>query len=467
MYHEESNRNLITPRGGTGMEHYPDTPDLKSQHPFAEFFLNPDSLKQKRIRTLVLGSALAFGLLAVVTQQCWIWKTDYEKDFLAVYVLARAVAHGDDISTPVNDLARHYGLALPKPAFPHPTPHPPTLGFLLMPLACFGYRTAKLIWFGVEITSLICSIYLISAIFRKPLSWKWVLGITLALQAWYPVILELSNGQVHGFLLLCLAGTWYASGRGRSALAGVLFGLGLLIKQIAWPVGLVFLARKDWRALGAAALTVLAGYGAVALWIGFSPLYAYLTQTLPAVSALYQNHPLNLSLWTIGHRLFQGTPAADFVGDRITIVPFVVSPWAGSIVSAGIPVLALLVSWLALRRTRDLGGQIALAVCLSVLLNPFSWPHYYILALLPLAQAVHQLAGEHFPKRETNYFLVIAFLLVPTPFDWKNLAFWLSGMRYDPGQVMVIHALPSLVILIPAFAVAGLGVLVATRSRTA
>ncbi|MFB3786489.1 MAG: glycosyltransferase family 87 protein [bacterium] len=393
----------------------------------------------------------------MLIQQRWIWKTDYKKDFLAVYVLARAVAYGEDISLTVNDLARKQGIVLPSTVFDHASPHPPTMGFLLMPLACFGYRTAKAIWFGVEITSLIFSIYLISSIFRKPLAWKWVLGIALALQAWYPVILELSNGQVHGFLLLCLSGTWYAGGRGRPALAGALFGLGLLIKPIAWPVGFVFLARKDWRALGAAALTVLAGYGVVALWIGCAPLYAYLTQALPAVSNLYQNHPLNLSLWTIGHRLFQGTPAADFVGDRITIVPLVVSPWVGRIVSAGIPALVLLISWRALRRTRDLGGQISLAVCLGVLLNPFSWPHYYILALLPLAQAVHQLAGERFPKRETIYFLVIAFLLVPTPFDWKNLAFLLSGMRYDPGQVMVIHALPSLVILIPAFAVAGLG----------
>ena len=427
-------------------------------HPFADFFLKPNSLRQQRIRTFVLITVLVLGGLSLLTQHRWVLTTDFEKDFLAVYVLAQTLAHGYDISLPVNDLARKYEINLNKPAFVHPSPHPPTMGFLLMPLALFGYRTAKVVWFLVELTSLYYSIYLFSIIERKPLSWKWTLGITLALQTWHPVILELSNGQVHGFLLLCLAGTWYAMDRNRPVLAGVLLGLGLLIKQLAWPVGLVFLARKDYRALGAAAVTVLAGYGTVALWIGYTPVYFYLTQTLPAVSALYQNHPLNLSLWTIGNRLFQGTPGADFAGHKIALIPLLTAPAAGRLVTVAIPLLLLLVFWRSMGRMKDSDILLSLAVCLSIVLNPFSWPHYYVLALLPLAQAVHLFAMNHFPKRETNWFLVIAFFLIPTPFDWKNLAFLLSGMRYDPGHVMVIHALPSLVILIPAFAVMGLAV---------
>src|SRR4051794_3064403 len=49
----------------------------------------------------------------------------YRKDFLAIYVLARAIGEDTDPYLPVQTLADRYLGPLPGPVFPHPTPHPP------------------------------------------------------------------------------------------------------------------------------------------------------------------------------------------------------------------------------------------------------------------------------------------------------------------------------------------------------
>jgi hypothetical protein len=338
------------------------------------------------------------------------------KDFLQEYTLARAIADGIDPYLPTDVLAERYLGGLPQTLLPHPTPHPPTLGILLLPLALFDYSTAAVLWFGLEIVGWVVSVYLLGRAAGARLSIGVTLGIAAALLMWYPVWVEMAWGQLSLVMLPLLAGAWVALRSGRSALAGVLVGLAMLLKPVPFPLLLLFVLRKDWRALLGAGSVVLGGYVVAGSVVGLKTVETYFTEVLPLVTRIYRAIWGNISISSLGWRVFDGTRLGLTDG---VVPPLVQSAAAAQVASLGLAILLLLGASWVVRRQRSLGVSLGVMMAVSILLGPISWPHYLVLAAIPAAQAIRWLVRHRLPSRETNWALIVAMLLV---IDWVMVA---------------------------------------------
>lgn len=293
----------------------------------------------------------------------------YAKDFSQEYLLARALWDGTDTNLPIRVLAERYATVAGYFDKDNPTPHPPTAGLLALPLALLPYLSAVRVWLAVQVACLVLGVGLLvraNALPTQPLA---VLAASFLLLGWAPMALELGLGQLTLPLLACLSGALLALARRRPRLGGLLLGLSLLLKPLAWPWLLVLVRRRDWAALGLAAGTLALGYALVALREGPGRVATYLLEVGPSLNATFLSEPTNLSLWTLGPRLLQGPSIAASAVSTVAVGLLLVLVWRWSAPHA------------------PLGRSLGLATAASIVANPVSWEFYLVLALLPAAVA--------------------------------------------------------------------------------
>ena len=403
------------------------------------------------VRAILAGCWIVLGLFNIPKVLLWLSPSFiYQKDMICEYLVARAIASQTDPFLPIQVLAGRYLTGPAISTFDHPTPHPPTLALLSYPLVFLDYPTAATVWLVLEVISLVAAIYLLGRLAGFHLPVGWTLSITIMSLAWFPVLQELQRGQVGILLLLLLTGFYLSLRSNRFFVGGMLLGISILVKQIAWPVIILLLLRKRWNILLGAASVVLPGYLLMLQVIGFGSLARYFVEVLPQVSALYRNLIWNFSLWTIGFRLFGGTTG-------IISPPLVQLPSAAPIASVVVPAIALLVACYLTRTPFDLEWGIGVMLCLSTVVNPVAWPHYLVIMLPIVALVTRQLIGRGFPMRETSLaFLVGALLFVDHP-RWEIWAFNIAGQTPAiEGGLSVLPFAPALFLLGPVVAVTAL-----------
>ena len=404
-------------------------------------------------------SGLAIPLLSLLPEHI------YCKDLVQEYLIARALLSGENPYEPIQLLVdRHIGdVGVATFGLDHPTPHPPTVGLLFIPLAILGYPAMAWTVFCLKLVGIALAVWLVGRSGPIPLSGRAAVLLGLALCGWYPFSQDLWFGQVGVFILCLLAGARLALLNGRLALGGGLLGTALLVKPLTWPILLVLLPRSRWRGLMATGATVTVGYAAVAAIAGPAVLPRYFLDVLPAVSADYRGFALNISVGSIGWRLFSGThsPAQEW----ITAPPLLADERLAAVLALVLPLLLVgACGWLALRRL-DLDAGIALLAAVSAIASPIAWGHYLVLAMLPGAWVVRWLARRHWPVRETNRALLVGLLLLRSPYDWSSAALGLAGIvRPTSGDVALPFALAQLT-LAPLLATLALAALVLALAR--
>ncbi len=373
------------------------------------------------------------------------------KDFLQDYDLARAIIQHMDPYLPISALAqRVLGVTLSPPLL-LPTPHPPTLGLLLLPITVLDYPAAAALWLVFETACLVISIYLLGRNVGVRLGILATLVIATIAVAWFPVSHELVLGQLTLPILLLLVAAERLLQSGRRTVGGALIGLSILLKPIAWPVLLIFVVRRSWRPLAGALPTILAGAAAAVAAIGFGGVFAYATQVLPSVARAYHAADRNISLWTVGWRVFEGMGSP--VMPEMSAPPLIQSPVAASVVSAGLPVVILVAALVAIRK-RSEATSFGLMLCVAVLISPISWIQDLILVLIPVVGVGAWLLRHNLPSRQTNFALLVAVMLVLGD-DWTRLAFLVGEITAFNSTGLIPFA-PALLNLGPAVAVGAL-----------
>ncbi len=314
----------------------------------------------------------------------------YLKDFTQDYLLTRAFADHADPYVPIATLGARYaehGGFFDKL---HPTPHPPTVALVLWPLAGTSYEAAVRVWFVVQLACLVAGLVLTARVAElrvRPAIWPLFVVLMLA---WTPLALEIELAQFTLPIFALLAAALWALSNGRGSLAGVLLGASLALKPLAWPWLLVLVWKRMWVAVGTAIATVVATYVAVMLVIGVGPVASYFGSVLPAMSAGYRTEPTNISLWSVGPKLFSSVDGGAYAS-----LP---AAWATAV--AGIvPIVALCLCclWLAIRRP-ELRQAVAAMTCATVLLNPISWEYCLVLLIVPVFVLAAWFAVHRFPR---------------------------------------------------------------------
>ena len=385
-----------------------------------------------------------------ITPELALWR-----DFGQDYLLGRALVDGIDPYVPVRELAQRYVEPTGFLARTTPAPHPPSMAVLVLPLLLLDYTNAVRAWFVLQIGALLIGVCLT----LRSVGARWAVAAqvapaaTLLLFLWPAIGLDVGLGQSTTLLLALLAGAQCALGSGRSRLGGVLLGVSMLVKPLAWPWLLVFAARRMWSASVATLAIALIGWTMPALRIGIGPIVGYFVHTLPAVSATYATEVTNFSWWTIGPRLFDGTSAFG-----TAVPPLLDAPTVAGVVGVALPglVLALAVTWLMTMRPRSLAA-FGVMTAVALLINPISWGYYFVLMLLPIAALAAALLHSRWPAGHVIVALGCIGLLIPIEGQLVDLARQLSPDR-------ALAPLPTLITLAPSLGVAGIGVLLARHA---
>jgi len=315
----------------------------------------------------------------------------YSKDFLQEYLIGRALLSGINPYKPLTELAARLLGPLPVGIFPNPSPHPPPAALLSVPLGLLGYREAATLWLLVELT---CSVLAINLLLRQ-----FGVGparsflIALAIFTWNPFYQEFAVGQLTALLLLLLTCAWLALRSGRDVAGGAALGLCLALKLMGWPLIILLLWKKRWRALTSAAV-VAGGLNVAALAVmGLQTVTFYYLHVSSSVMLMYRTDPQNFSVWSVGSRLFEGTGTSEIIYSAVHAPPLyhlpALAPYASMVFACAMVGYSLR---LALR-VPSFDCAYAVLICCSVIINPVAWYPYLILLLVPLAIALKYFRG--------------------------------------------------------------------------
>ena len=134
----------------------------------------------------------------------------YGKDTTQEYLLARASRIGVDPYQPLPDLGRRLISSSITLSLAHPTPHPPPVAVLALPLAWLSYEQAAIAWFLVQLLCLGAAVWLTVRTLWPRLAMPWVRLIIVLSFIWPPVQDDLLFGQINTLLLLLIVLTWRA-----------------------------------------------------------------------------------------------------------------------------------------------------------------------------------------------------------------------------------------------------------------
>lgn len=409
----------------------------------------------RKFKYILITIAIVFGLAgAQLIIKSFAPENIYRKDFIQEYLLAKSIFVGCYPYLPLPELASKLGMVLPHAILPHPTPHPPSIALLSLPLALFGYERAALIWLLVEIICLFASVALL---------WKWwtgrialppVLLIAWTALGWGHVWTELVLGQVSTILLLLLAFAWQKLRDNDSPKAdiagqisgGMALGFAVALKFIGWPLVIFLILRRKWLSvISAAAAALILNLTAAAI-MGWHSFLSYFTHVGPLLFSYYRAHGGNISLWGVGYRLFAGTTSPALIS--IESPPLIYVPALAKLISFALP-LAVLIAGLRLAlKTKNFDLSYGLMVIVSILISPIMWAHYIIMAAIPMLITIRALSQMNFPRRETIATAILALiLLIPGSSLADVTKIFLIEERSDGSEVAPFAA--GLISLIP------------------
>src|SRR6266545_2461139 len=202
-----------------------------------------------------------------------------------------------------------------------------------------------------------------------------------------PVLVHMTWGQLQLPLLLLLTLAWLCLRRERPAAAGVLIGLTIALKLFPLLLLLPLLAQRRWRCIAAALGTAALVLGPSFAGVGWDQTVFYMTKVLPEVGSqkeLYDNYSVAISmkLW-----LSDAFPR--------------------DLVATGLRLAFLgLVALAALRRPRAADLGLALGVTALFWVPPVVWSHYFVLAYLPLFDALTRAPRRLLTSVIAAYFLI-------------------------------------------------------------
>jgi len=325
----------------------------------------------------------------------------------------------------ISDLAAVYFPKATVAFLPHPTPHPPPVVLLSLPLVLMSYQTASVVWLVLEVLALALIWMTLSSWMQLDLGVAGVAVGTVSIIGWQPIMQELLYGQLMVFILLLLMLCGAASHHGRFTSAGILLGIALSLKLLGWPLLVYWALRKQWRPIFAALVTAVLLNTVAAVIVRPSVFLEYYAEIPGLVTPLYRANSFNFSPWTVGWRLLEGTRSQALVClEAPPLMGF--SEFAR--MSSALVMAAVLVVGLGLAlRAHTTDAAFMILVCLSTLTTPVVWIHYFTWLLPPLVYLFRQLLSRGFPLGLSISGVIVIGVLALSASTLTDLACILSG----------------------------------------
>lgn len=260
--------------------------------------------------------------------------------------------------------------------------NPPFSAVLMAPFALLPWQVAYILW---EIGILACAagaIYLALSLLPSPPRFTTFVAVFAAACFFFPLRNTLVFGQANATILFLWTLGVYLLKRQRPMSSGLCFALGTVIK-VSPAVALPFLVlRRQWKWLGAYVAGV-AGFTAVSIWdLGWQTNRTWLTAIYPSIAA---------GLGNVENRSLAGLldviTGPRYFANLVTAIEWPVPSGLADfekICGAVIILTYVLWCWREQKSSEGLVDELVLLPLVYLLAAPFSWPHHFTLALLPL-----------------------------------------------------------------------------------
>lgn len=259
----------------------------------------------------------------------------------------------------------------------------PTTGLLLLPLAGFEYVPARVIWTAFSLLILIAALAALA--WDLGLRGLKLLFVALGLLVFQPVYAQFAYGQAYSLMTALLVLAWFGWRYDRDGWFGGAVGLMLVLKSAGWPLILLMLLQRRWRAL-AWAVGWVAGVILLSLpQIGLDSWLTYLEYLRQSTARPALMSPAYQSVGSLFKQLF--VYDATWNPD-----PLLIAPAVASVLFAGSMMLVIGSSTLATRRDND-GWMFAAFVVIGVVFSPTSLDYHYLMLLVPILILASDMMG--------------------------------------------------------------------------
>lgn len=362
------------------------------------------------------------------------WQT-LNTDFPNYYIAARLAKEGYDTSRMyewrwIEREKDHRNIDIPVIGL---LPITPFSTLVMYPLTSFDPLTAKRIWILLNFAFLLPIGWILRSLTQ--LNYR---RIALALLLSFPLYRNLLYGQFYIFLLLLLLSACWCYLRGKHATAGFLVGVAAVCKIFPLLLFIVFLRRRDWRALISGIVTGAAAITLSCVVFGIAVHRTWLEEILPWVMrgeglGTYRATP---SISGVLHYLFLSEPQWN------------PHPWHPSLLAyallASVLPIALLLPAILLIRHRDKSSQritlewsAMLTAALTISTIPASYN--FVLMVFPVCVVASILIrGKRYGWLSA---LVIAYLGIGLPIRVPEQPLGLMIFFYIPRLPLMIAVL--------------------------
>jgi hypothetical protein len=400
------------------------------------------SEKISRKKCILCLFSLCIGLLGtIIVAQSFSDENVWRKDFLQDYLSARAILLEMDPYQPLTDLAVKQRYALPHGIFHHPNPHSPFLVILSTPYGWVSYKEAAYLNLAVEICCLLFSgIWIAQWLGLTPAA---TCAAVLLCFGWGAVWESLALGQTNLVVLSLLVAGFRGVTTQRDILGGLAIGGAIALKIIFWPLLLLIMIYRKTKACITVVTTLAAMHIAAAFVLGFQAVEHYYRFVAPTVASSYRAFSWNLSLWSVGWKLFEGSGSRELVG--ISAPPLIDIPRLAPVFSYGLVALLLCVSLYLSIKVRDIEVAYAVMVSFSLLMTPICWTHYLVVTAIPVACAARYVFSRNGDlKGRVELYLICACLLIPGPIV-ADFLYWIQNhdVFASPALLLAVGMLPT------------------------
>jgi len=281
---------------------------------------------------------------------------------------------------------------------PHRYLYAPLATFLFVPFAWLSEIPAKLGWTALTLAMVAVALRLSKAL-AVP-EGRWFAGATLIVLAIAGRYIDnhLGHAQVNIILFVLVLAAYRLAARGRAVLAGFLLATAIVTKLYPAVLLVQLFFRREWRFLFATVAGSAVVMLAPALWWqeGYDEVVlGWIAVVVDQMGHYELGNKINQSIAAFVYRLFYPHPGGSPL--------FVLAPTTIAALTVVVHLAFLVpIAVLSARRARqtelpaagDCADELALYLLYATVAAPYSWKHYYVTLLLPLAALVWRLRAD-------------------------------------------------------------------------
>jgi len=159
-------------------------------------------------------------------------------------------------------------------------PNPPTLILSLVPFTTLKPLAAKRVWLVLNLIFLVISLWMLRRV--TSLTWR-RLGL-ISLLCILPLHIDFLFGRHYVLILMLICGAYYASSLDRQRIAGALLGTAAAMKLFPVLFVILFIGKRNWRAVSGMALSAAAIAALSLLMFGVEVHRIFLLEVLSQAS---------------------------------------------------------------------------------------------------------------------------------------------------------------------------------------